>query len=63
MMKPVVNEDLCIGCGHCIEVCPQVFELENEKSQFSVLTSAARAAARRPLISARCRRSPGANRK
>jgi ferredoxin len=30
---PVVNEDLCIGCGHCNEVCPQVFELVDEKSQ------------------------------
>jgi ferredoxin len=33
MRKPIVNEDLCIGCGHCVEVCPQVFELESEKSQ------------------------------
>jgi ferredoxin len=30
---PVVNDDLCIGCGHCNEVCPQVFELVDEKSQ------------------------------
>ena len=33
MRKPIVNEDLCIGCGHCVEVCPKVFELESEKSQ------------------------------
>lgn len=30
---PIVNEDLCIGCGHCNEVCPQVFELVDETSQ------------------------------
>lgn len=30
---PDVNEDLCIGCGHCAEICPRVFELENEKSR------------------------------
>ena len=30
--KPVVNEETCIGCGHCVEVCPQVFELIDEKS-------------------------------
>jgi len=33
MRKPVVNEDLCIGCGHCAELCPLVFELEDEKSR------------------------------
>ena len=33
MPVPEVDEDTCIGCGHCVEVCPQVFELGNEKSQ------------------------------
>ena len=33
MKKPVVDEDLCIGCGHCTELCPRVFELEDEKSR------------------------------
>ncbi len=29
-----VNKDVCIGCGTCVSVCPDVFELdENNKSQ------------------------------
>lgn len=31
-MNPVVNEDLCIGCGNCVEICPSVFQLKDEKS-------------------------------
>jgi ferredoxin len=27
-MKPVVDEDLCIGCGNCEDTCPEVFRLE-----------------------------------
>jgi ferredoxin len=26
-MKPTVDRDLCIGCGACEDVCPEVFEL------------------------------------
>ncbi len=31
--RPVVDQELCIGCGHCTELCPEVFQLEDEKSQ------------------------------
>ncbi|MCH5152843.1 MAG: ferredoxin [Clostridiales bacterium] len=28
-MKTKVNED-CIGCGMCVEVCPEVFEINGD---------------------------------
>jgi ferredoxin len=34
LKKPVVDQELCIGCGNCESVCPEVFELDDEgKSQ------------------------------
>lgn len=32
MPKPKVNEELCIGCGTCEALCPQMFKVENGKS-------------------------------
>ncbi len=29
-MKQVLNEDSCIGSGSCVEICPEVFELDGE---------------------------------
>ena len=29
-MKAKVDEDLCIGCGACEDVCPDVFRLEDD---------------------------------
>ncbi len=29
-MKPVVDQDLCIGCGRCEETCPEVFEVGDD---------------------------------
>ena len=28
-----VDQDACIGCGACEEICPEVFELIDDKSQ------------------------------
>ena len=29
-MKVRVDSDLCAGCGVCLEVCPEVFELKDD---------------------------------
>jgi len=34
MKKVVVDKEKCIGCGLCVSLCPEVFELgEDGKSQ------------------------------
>ena len=32
-MKFIVDQELCIGCGACEGTCPEVFELDDDKSQ------------------------------
>lgn len=32
-MRPVVDEELCIGCGNCAEICPSVFQIIDEISR------------------------------
>lgn len=29
-MKVFVDKDICIGCGACEGVCPEVFEIEDD---------------------------------
>ncbi len=26
-MKAAVDPDLCTGCGECVDICPEVFEM------------------------------------
>ena len=30
MSKIEVDENLCIGCGHCASVCPECFEIGDD---------------------------------
>jgi len=29
-MTPIVDGDLCIGCGNCEQICPSVFQVIEE---------------------------------
>ncbi len=32
-IKVNINEELCVGCGMCASLCPEVFKIENGKSK------------------------------
>ena len=31
-MKAKVDPDICIGCGLCVDICPQVFKMNDDKA-------------------------------
>ena len=35
-MKAIVMEDLCTGCGLCVDSCPGVFEMSGDKATVKV---------------------------
>lgn len=40
-MRAKVYEDMCIGCGLCVTLCPEVFVMEDEKAKVIADTSVA----------------------
>ena len=35
MARPIVDQGTCTGCGACLDLCPEVFELRGDKAQAS----------------------------
>lgn len=44
-MRPVVDESLCIGCGTCEEICPDVFEVGDDGFSHVIAADPAQACA------------------
>ena len=36
MKKPAIDYDLCIGCGSCVEICAEVFELRDDEKAYVI---------------------------
>ncbi len=35
-MRVDLDEELCIGCEACVDTCPEVFEMEDDKAHVKV---------------------------
>lgn len=35
-MKAIVDKDTCIGCGLCVDACPEVFKMKDDKAEAKV---------------------------
>ncbi|GHV25557.1 hypothetical protein FACS189465_3480 [Clostridia bacterium] len=33
-MKVLVNQDTCISCGMCVDICPEVFDYNSENKSY-----------------------------
>jgi ferredoxin len=37
--KVVLDEECCVGCGACAELCPEVFEMSEEEEKAHVIVA------------------------
>ena len=33
MLKAIVDQEKCIGCTLCVQICPEVFRMKGEKAE------------------------------
>ena len=38
MKQVIIDQDECIGCGTCVELCPEVFALNEDENKAYVTT-------------------------
>ncbi len=36
-MKVIIDEEECIGCGSCVELCPEIFRMNEDKEKAEVI--------------------------
>jgi ferredoxin len=36
-MKVLIGEEECIGCGSCVELCPEIFLMNQDKEKAEVI--------------------------
>ena len=36
-MSIVIDQDECIGCESCVEICPEVFEMDSDGEKATVI--------------------------
>ena len=44
-MNPVVDQDLCIGCGLCASIAPDIFEMNEEGKAIALVAETSDSAA------------------
>jgi ferredoxin len=36
-MRVIIDEEVCIGCSSCVELCPEIFQMNEDKEKAEVI--------------------------